>query len=598
MHLLAIRRTAELALTAARRFPTVVLAAATATAAALILIGPGGHRTAENILLAAVVGFPLLIGLSLVGERLAPTGWRRRLPPVLGVGLMAVFYLLTADAPAEQRAARFMSWSLAFHLLAAVGPYLFAGTSRGFWQYNRLLLQRLLLAGIYSAVLFVGLALALGAIDRLLGVRIDDHTYPRLFAVLALGFSTWFFVAGVPHELRRLDHREDFPAGLRVFAQYLLVPLVTVYLIIVLLYLGRVVVTRTWPSGWIGYLVSGLAVTGNLALLLIHPVRERATERWVNQYARWYYVTMVPALVMALLAVGQRIRQYGVTEPRYALAVLAGWLLVVSAYHAVTRSRSIKILPVSLLVVAALAMVGPWGLLATSRRSQEARFRDLVVRNDMLDPTGRVRLAGTEPSQLDLREMRAVLRYLDQRHGPARIAIAIGVPRDSVAGWASAGDAVARGLARIGVPEFEFVADPVETIRRFQRVDSEGTVSPGVDLGGGLRWYAERMLLVPFQLTFGPDTLSFRPALATGAVSVWRSDSLLATILLGEAMAPFLDGPGAPRPAVEGRLEPLVVESQGGGYRFRFLVNEMTWPLRMEDSVLRTARGSLTVDRP
>ena len=41
-----------------------------------------------------------------------------------------------------------------------------------------------------------------------------------------------------------------------MFAQYTLVPLVSMYLVILTLYFGKVVVTWDWPQGWIGYLVS------------------------------------------------------------------------------------------------------------------------------------------------------------------------------------------------------------------------------------------------------------------------------------------------------------------------------------------------------
>ena len=215
--------------------------------------------------------------------------------------------------------------SVGLHLLAAVLPYAGVDEPNGFWQYNRALFLRFLTAGIYSAVLFVGLALALAALDNLLGVSVPEESYFRLLATIAFVFNTWFFVAGVPPDLPALEAYTDYPKGLRVFAQFILVPLVIVYLLIVTAYLGRVIVTRVWPSGWTGYLVSALATVGILAILLVHPERDRKDQPWIEIYARWFYVGLFPSIIMLLLAIWQRLGQYGITERRYLLSVLALW---------------------------------------------------------------------------------------------------------------------------------------------------------------------------------------------------------------------------------------------------------------------------------
>ena len=80
------------------------------------------------------------------------------------------------------------------------------------------------------------------------------------------------------------------------------------------------------PSGWIGYLVSSVAALGILSLLLVHPIKERKENGWIRTYGRWFYLALVPSIVMLLLAIWQRIAQYGITEKRYFLIVLSLWL--------------------------------------------------------------------------------------------------------------------------------------------------------------------------------------------------------------------------------------------------------------------------------
>lgn len=82
-------------------------------------------------------------------------------------------------------------------------------------------------------------------------------------------------------------------------------------------------VTGSWPSGWISYLVSGLAVVGIFSLLMVHPDRMDAKHGWIDRYARAFWIAIVPSAAMVLMALWQRVDQYGVTERRYLLGVLA-----------------------------------------------------------------------------------------------------------------------------------------------------------------------------------------------------------------------------------------------------------------------------------
>ena len=181
-------------------------------------------------------------------------------------------------------------------------------------------------------------------------------------------------------------------------------------------YLFKVVITAKWPSGWIGYLVSTVAATGILALLLVHPVAGRDDKRWVGTFSRWFYIVLMPAIVMLLFALGKRIGQYGITERRYLLLVLALWLAATTVWFVTGRRRSIKWIPVTLCLVAFATSCGPWGAYAVSRRSQLGRLEALLARNGLLGEGG-VRPAAAALPLADRREIGAVLRYLIRTHG-------------------------------------------------------------------------------------------------------------------------------------------------------------------------------------
>jgi hypothetical protein len=179
-------------------------------------------------------------------------------------------------------------------------------------------------------------------------------------------------------------------------------------------------VTREWPSGWIGWMVSIVAVVGIFANLLVHPVRDREGNQWVRTYARWYYIIMVPAAVMLLLAVGKRIDQYGITENRYILAVLGAWLAGLCVYFIVKSSRNIKVIPITLCIIAFVTSFGPWGAYSVSHSSQVGRLEEMLERNDIL-VDGLIQPAQGDVPFEERREISAVTHYIITTHGADRI---------------------------------------------------------------------------------------------------------------------------------------------------------------------------------
>jgi hypothetical protein len=204
---------------------------------------------------------------------------------------------------------------------------------------------------------------------------------------------------------------------LRIFTQYVLVPLVALYLLMLTIYLGKVLITRQWPNGWIGYLVSSVAAVGILSWLLVHPLEERVEHAWVKTFTRGFYIAIMPAIVMLWLAIWKRVEQYGITERRYFLIVLSIWLAGIAVYYTVARARSIKVIPATLCVVALFTFAGPWGAYTVSRASQRDRLAGVLTRNDLL-AAGALRPATREVSAADRREISSGLRYLLETHGP------------------------------------------------------------------------------------------------------------------------------------------------------------------------------------
>ena len=401
-----------------RRFPEAVLCAVAAGCAAVMAVDSEAIDFSGRLAFVSTLGLPLFITVALASERYRWAPRVRWISAALGAALLVGIYHILQPWDNEALAQRYGHLIVTFHLAVSVVPYLGFAESHGFWQYNRSLFFRFLLATLYSGVLFAGLSLALAAIDNLLGITVPDLHYPRLFFLIAFFFHPVYFLAGVPTDFEELEECRYYPAALRVLSQFVMLPLVAVYVTILMLYLGRIVVTGTWPGGWTGYLVSSLAVAGIFSLLVAHPDRIGGKKGWIDRYALAFWIAIVPASVMVLLALWQRIGQYGVTERRYLLGVMAVWLGAMALHRLITRSRDIKGIPLTLTIIGVVTFVGPWSAYAVAERSQAGRVEAILAAHGGL-VEGRV---GDEVVEIPYDEWEQVdqaVEYLIDNHGTA-----------------------------------------------------------------------------------------------------------------------------------------------------------------------------------
>jgi hypothetical protein len=340
------------------------------------------------VLSAGLLGLPLTLALTLAAERYHWPAAGRWLAQVGALALLVGWYAAVPAQPGLVWGLRLAVLLLGLHLTVAAAPYLAelprGADTPGFWRYNEQLLLRLLTAGLYSGVLFAGGALALVAGRELFGWEPYSDIFGYLFVGLASLFNTWFFLAGVPHNFVALEQEMPYPKGLKVFTQFVLLPLVGLYVGILYAYMLRMLMHRMLPQGWVSVLVLALAVMGIFALLLIHPLRHNPENTWIRTFARWFYRALFPLLGLLAVAIGVRVYDYGLTEERYFVLLLAAWLLGMASYFLWRKGQGIIWIPVSLAGLAFLSVAGPWGAFAVAERSQLGQLRELTDRYHLL----------------------------------------------------------------------------------------------------------------------------------------------------------------------------------------------------------------------
>ncbi len=404
------------------RFPFSLLSAALGTIVCVVLLQDNDFRHEHilvKLLMIAALGLPVFTVFSVFAEK---TGRSKSMwfamHGVVVLVFVAYFFSLPESIEKAPRLhlIRFILLIVGSHFLVAFLPYLDKGEVNGFWHFNKTLFLRFLTSVFYSGVLFVGLVIALQAIEHLFGLKVAEKRYGQLWVVMAGLFNTWFFLAGVPKDFSRLNSAKGYPIGLKVFTQYILLPLVVLYLAILYTYEAKIALSWNWPKGWVAQLVLWFSVTGIFSLLLVHPVKDSKENRWVRTFSTWFFRVLIPLIAMLLLAIFRRISDYGITENRYFVLVQAIALTVVVLYFVFSKSRDIRIIPIILCFLAYFSTFGPWGAFAVSKASQKDRLQTILTEHNIL-VNGRVQKAPAEVPFADSRNISNIVTYLVDAHG-------------------------------------------------------------------------------------------------------------------------------------------------------------------------------------
>lgn len=424
------------------KYPLVVLSAFVAVVLSLVLVEYDDEITNKlpciNALLTFSLGVPLFFCISVFKCKNHLSANYLYGIYLLGFLFLGIIYVSFPATDTTHNTSipyiRYGVFNVIIHLLVSFAPYLKTKELNGFWNYNKALFLRLCTSVLYSTFIYMGLILALFSVKSLFNVEIHDELYLDIYIVIIGLFNTWFFVSGVPDDLNKLEKVREYPKGLKIFTQYILLSLLVLYLVILYAYIGKIFISWDWPKGIVSYLVSGVSVLGFFTILLIYPYGKLLGNEWIPKFSKVFYILIIPLVIVLFIALSMRVLDYGITIKRYAAITLGVWISMVCIYF-IIKKDNIKFIPVSLSILLILTCFGPWGMFSVSEKSQVHRLEKILLENDILVdgkienevlwnldslPKFRTKKKLTNNHILNdslHNEVKSILDYLDDHHG-------------------------------------------------------------------------------------------------------------------------------------------------------------------------------------
>ena len=311
------------------------------------------------------------------------------------------WFSLGEDSP------RYCLWSMVYH-----GGLVSLGAACVFALFHyideRTLVARLFLnmvGALFSALVFMGsLMLCILAFDKLV-ISLDNKIYLDVASVSWMIFIPVGYLAFLPAR----EGQDSDSGRATAFLFWLLLPASLILLAILYLYLAKIVLTGSMPSGelnWFGSTALAIYVFFWLAL--------RASSRtFFRAFVRWGWALLLPVLVVQIVGIVIRYQAYGLTTLRLAGMVSLSSGMVALILAALNRR------PHALFAYIALAglvfTVTPLNIVDLPTRNQEGRLEAVLERNGLLQERHLIDKASLKLSDEDAETIVGAWNYLVTR---------------------------------------------------------------------------------------------------------------------------------------------------------------------------------------
>lgn len=195
-----------------------------------------------KLFVTGIIAYPITLALSLFYETSHRS--KRTLEGLIFLGILfcvCFLYLLNPHSldefPDDQVGRVFpliSLWFLTVVLANSFSAFLkhHAHGVDAFAEYNQRFFWHFVQAAFFTLVLGIGLTVALFSIDALFNLDIPGERFGEMWMCVGFLFGGWYFLSGVPKDIPRIKGDMPYPAYLKIFAQYILLPLIVVYFLI------------------------------------------------------------------------------------------------------------------------------------------------------------------------------------------------------------------------------------------------------------------------------------------------------------------------------------------------------------------------------
>ncbi len=246
------------------------------------------------------------------------------------------------------------------------------------WNFTANTIISGMICALVGQVMAVGINLLLYSVHTLFGTSYEFQHFMTTEVLCGLLLPVILLLGRIPQGRHKYNQVPLDSTFFNAVVRFLIVPLVSLYLLILYIYTTQIVVTWKLPDGWISNLVT-ISMAGLIAIEFgIYPVRKLQNKAIDNRIAKWLPALMLPLILLMTVGIIRRVSDYGITVMRLYLITLNLWFYAVCIILLITKARRITWIVTSFVVILFITSVLPVNYASCTRSYMQRKVEQVM----------------------------------------------------------------------------------------------------------------------------------------------------------------------------------------------------------------------------
>ncbi|HHT97950.1 MAG TPA: DUF4153 domain-containing protein [Clostridiales bacterium] len=248
------------------------------------------------------------------------------------------------------------------------------------------------LSYFYAIIILIGTYLIIAAIDTLI-VSIDYTAYAHLANIIFVIFSPIYLLSLIPFypsvskdkiedtNNEKLEKAIECPKFLNVLISYILIPIISIFTIILIIYL----VGNIGEKFWTDTALEPMLISYSISVLIIYILASNIKNNFTKLFQMIFPKVLIPIVLLQTIASIIKINENGITYGRYYVILFGVFATIAGVLFSIIDIKKNGIVIAVLIVLATISITPPVDAFTISKSSQIRIFESVLNKNNMLE---------------------------------------------------------------------------------------------------------------------------------------------------------------------------------------------------------------------